>query len=267
MQDLELLHRSQLQSVQVMKAIVADVEHLEALETEEASRVPVVVQLAKQRVKPVLLDVEDAQVRQVAEGTQTGERVVVQVELAEVRARLDIEHLLEVAQLAAIEVELLDVLEGERAETLLENLWRESTCEGLLGLEALGVLHTEAVEDAQSSQVEDTVDAVVFDSDQVVARDVQDDEALQFLQVYDLFDLVNLVVTQVELHQRLHVFEAIQSLDLVVLETQLSQALQVLDVCDGGDPVLAEIELLEVFKVREVLDHLYLILLKRQLFQ
>lgn len=74
--------------------------------------------------------------------------------------------------------------------------------------------------------MENTVDSVVFLFDEVVSRDVEDNEPLELLQVDDLLDLVNLVVSQVKLHQSLHVLETTQSLNLVVFKTQLGQALQ-----------------------------------------
>lgn len=74
--------------------------------------------------------------------------------------------------------------------------------------------------------MENTVYSVVFLFDEVVSRDVEDNEPLELLQVDDLLDLVNLVVSQVKLHQSLHVLETTQSLNLVVFKTQLGQALQ-----------------------------------------
>ena len=74
--------------------------------------------------------------------------------------------------------------------------------------------------------MEDAIDPVVLLFDQVVAGNVEDDESLKLFQVDHLFDLIDLVVAKVKLHEGLHVFEAVQSLDQVVFQAELGEAFE-----------------------------------------
>ena len=82
------------------------------------------------------------------------------------------------------------------------------------------VIDGEAVEHSQLAQMEDAVDAVVAAESRAhqVTGDVQDDEALQVLQLRCLLDVVDEIVAYVELHEAGKIFEAIKARNLVILK-------------------------------------------------
>jgi len=57
--------------------------------------------------------------------------------------------------------------------------------------------------------VENAINTVIVFTDQIVSRDVQDDQSLQFLQIDNFLDLVDQIVAKIEFHQGLKVLEAI----------------------------------------------------------
>lgn len=57
--------------------------------------------------------------------------------------------------------------------------------------------------------MENAINTVIVFTDQIVSRDVQDDQSLQFLQIDNFLDLVDQIVAKIEFHQGLKVLEAI----------------------------------------------------------
>ena len=111
----------------------------------------------------------------------------------------------------------------------------------------LSLLDADPVKHLQLTQVKDAVDAVVLITGEVVAGDVEDDEAGELLQLDDLLDVRDQVVAQVELHQRLQSVQPVQLLDLVVLHRQLGQRLQLAQpALDPPDPVPPQIQFLQI---------------------
>jgi hypothetical protein len=263
-EDLEVLHRSEQEPVQIVQTVVAHVEHFQPVQAGEPPRVVLLVVLAEERLQPVVLDLQNSQRWQVAEASQTGEEVVREVELAQVRAEISVEHFVEVSELAAGEVQFFDAGESVAAQPRLENLLGESSREGFLGFHAFGVLDAQTVEHSESAQVEDAVDSVVLLADEVVAGNVEDDEALQLLEVDDLLDVVDLVVAQVQFHQRLHVVEPTQSRDLVIFQTELGQTLQLINILNPLNSILAKVELLQILEMSNILNDLNFVLFQTQ---
>lgn len=183
-----------------MKTVVAYVKYFESVKTEETSRITILVELTEKGLESILLDLQDPQQREVAKSTKRGKEVVVEVKLPQVGKLVTIEHLVEVSQLAARQVEFLDVMRCITLQSLFKDLISETTCECLLGLDALGVLDAETVEHPQPPKMEDAIDPVVLLLDEVVAGDVENDQSLQLFKVNDLLDLIDLIVAQVELH-------------------------------------------------------------------
>ena len=218
-EDLEVLHMRQLKTIQVVQIVVTYVENFEAVEAEEAAGVAVVVEFAEKRFESVLLNLEDPQGREVAEAPETRKEVVRKVQLSQVNKLVAIEHLVEVTELAAGEVELFDVHGGVAAQPLLKYLISQPARKCLLRFNALRVLNAQAVQDAESSEVEDAVNPIILLLDQIIAGNVENDEALELFKIYYFLYLINLIVPQIQFHERLHVFKAAEALDLVVFET------------------------------------------------
>ena len=104
--------------------------------------------------------------------------------------------------------------------------------------------------------MENAVNTVVFHpmDAEVVARDVQDDQSLEILELDDLLNITEHVVAHVQLHQTLQVFKAVEPRDLVVLQRELRQRHQLRDVLDAADAVLSQVQLLQVLELFDVLD-------------
>ena len=241
MEDLQLLEGAVLETVEVLQLVAGDVEELQVWHAVEAAlEVPVLdAWLHEEGLDLVLPELQDLELRQVAEASQRAHMVVGEVQLAQVWALTLIEHVLEVAQLARGEVQVSDVLHGTTCQPRSEDLLSQTSRERLLRLLVLLVVDREAVEDSELSQVEDAVDAVVVAElgAHQVARDVEDDQPLQVLQLDRLLHVADEIVAEVELHEALQVLEAIQAGDLVVLQGQLREAHQTLHVRDPLDLV------------------------------
>ena len=79
MKDFQVLHRCKLDTIKIMKTIVAHVKDFESVKAEETSRITVLVELAEKRLESVLFDFEDSQQWEVTESSKRGEEIVVEV--------------------------------------------------------------------------------------------------------------------------------------------------------------------------------------------
>lgn len=100
-----------------------------------------------------------------------------EVQVPQIGVQALIEHIVEVPESAARQIELLDIAQlSTCANSRLEDLLRESSSEGLFGIQVLSLLNGHTVKHLQFPQVEYAVNPVVLIPSQVVARDVQNDQ-------------------------------------------------------------------------------------------
>ena len=205
-----------------MQLVAGDVEELEVGHAVQAALKVTILHswLHKERLNSVFSQFQNFQTRQVAEAAQRAHLIVREVELAEVGALALIEHILEVAQLARGQVQIADVLEDTALQARCENLLCQAPGECLLSLLMLLIVDGEAVKDTQLSKMEDAVDAIVVAKlgAHQVAGDVQNDQALEILQLDRLLHVAYQVIAEIELHETLQVLESIKSRDLIVFK-------------------------------------------------
>lgn len=151
LEDLELLEAAVLQAGQLLERVAVQIEDLEVLGWIEEGRrylAPVESLLERdvggvgQGVDLVLREDEDAEVGHVAEHARGGEEVEAEVELDEAGEVVVVEDVLEVAQLAAGEVQRGHLLHVLPVQALLQDLLSQPPREQLLGLRVVMVLLT-----------------------------------------------------------------------------------------------------------------------------
>ena len=78
---------------------------------------------------------------------------------------------------------------------------------------------------------------------QRIAREVEDDQLAQALELVHLLQAGEPIVANVDLHERAELAQPGQRRDLIVLEGQLGELLQPVQALDARDLVLAQVEL------------------------
>ena len=192
--------------------------------------------------------------------------VVVQVEVRQAPELLAAEAF-DLANAAGRQVQLTDCLEVRVANLLLQKLRRQPPgvpfpCRGLLRR-----VDAHAVQYLETAQVVHRVQAVGRVSAQRVAGQVQDDEFRQLLQEQHLLDVGNLVVPNVQLHERRQPADTVQRHQLVVLQAELAELHQAGDALDASQAVFAKVQLLQEPQRVKALHARDAILLQRQLLQ
>lgn len=122
------------------------------------------------------------------------------VQLSQIWEQLPVKHLVKISQFTAGKVQVLNSLHCVSSKSRFKNLISEPSRKCLLGLNTFRVLNAEPVQDPKPSEVEDAIDPVILLPDQIVARNVENNQPGQLFEIDDLLDVVNHVVAEIELH-------------------------------------------------------------------
>mmetsp|Transcript_44600 Transcript_44600/g.123701 ORF Transcript_44600/g.123701 Transcript_44600/m.123701 type:complete len:312 (-) Transcript_44600:913-1848(-) len=115
--------------------------------------------------------------------------------------------------------------------------------------------------------MEDRIGAVLVGIAEGVARQVEDDEFGQRLEVLHLLELPQPVVADVDLHQRRQLGERAQARHVIVFEGELRQVGERLQPFDARDLILAQIESREHGEAAQVFELDHSVVLERQLLE
>lgn len=185
----------------------------------------------------------------------------------EIGPRVRAPERLDEAHPAGGEIQLANVLKVLVPDLVGQELGSEFAAVLLAGGLLLALVHADAVQHLELAEVVDTVESVLPLLAHGVARQVQDDQLGQLLQHLRLLQRSNVVVANVQLHERGEVLQAVQGRYFVVLQRQLGEPGQGVQALNVGQLVLPQVQFAQA---RQPVQALHLedpVLLQGQLLQ